>query len=71
MNTPLKIATGFISGTILGASIALLLAPRKGSQTRKLIGDQAKDVSDKVSRTYTAAARRVGLDRKPKANVAV
>lgn len=69
MNTTLKIATGFITGTVLGASLALMLAPRKGSQTRQLIGDQAKDVSKKLDRTYSKTKTRLGLNRKPKASV--
>lgn len=70
MNNNIKIATGFITGTVLGASLALLLAPEKGSKTRRLIGNQAKDVSKKLDRTYSETKKRLGLNRKPKVNVA-
>jgi gas vesicle protein len=70
MNNTIKITTGFITGTVLGASLALLLAPEKGSKTRRLIGDQVKDVSKQLDRTYSKTKRRLGLNRRPKVNVA-
>src|SRR5688572_14060958 len=33
---------GFIAGAVVGASIALLLAPANGAETRTRIGDAAK-----------------------------
>lgn len=33
----------FIAGTAIGAAVALLYAPQSGEQTRRLIGDKAKE----------------------------
>jgi gas vesicle protein len=55
MTNTTKIVTGFAVGTLLGATVALLFAPMKGSKTRALIADKTKDVSDSVSNTYAKA----------------
>ena len=56
-----KIAAGFITGSILGASLMLLFAPKKGSSTRIMIGNQAREVADTVGKTYKETRRRLGL----------
>jgi gas vesicle protein len=39
----------------LGAALGLLLAPKKGSKTRALIADKARDVGATVSSGYKKA----------------
>jgi gas vesicle protein len=36
----------FVAGAALGAAVALLYAPQSGEDTRKLIGDKAKEGAD-------------------------
>jgi gas vesicle protein len=42
-----SVALGFILGGMLGASLALLLAPESGRRTRERLRDLAADVRDK------------------------
>ena len=44
----LGFAVGFIFGGALGASLALLVAPEPGRQTRERLRDLAADVRDKT-----------------------
>jgi gas vesicle protein len=48
MNNAGKIFIGFLTGLTAGAITGLLLAPEKGTDTRKLIADRAKTLSDKA-----------------------
>ncbi len=58
-----KIATGFILGTVLGTTLGLLFAPNKGSKTRAMIADKAKDMKATVSDKYLKAKDLMGLER--------
>lgn len=58
-----KIATGFILGTVLGTTLGLLFAPNKGSKTRAMIADKAKDMKTTVSDKYLKAKDLMGLER--------
>jgi len=40
-----------VAGGLIGAGIALLLAPQTGKKTRKYLGRYAKDLSEKASDT--------------------
>jgi hypothetical protein len=40
---------GLAAGLILGAGLALLLAPRSGEETRELLGERSRWVTDRVS----------------------
>ena len=42
------ILVAFLSGAVLGATAALLLAPRSGKETRKLLVDYGCDLKDKL-----------------------
>lgn len=57
MTTTGKIATGFITGTLIGATIGLLFAPKAGAKTRALIADQAKYLKEKASKTFEKAKK--------------
>jgi gas vesicle protein len=43
-----KVLLGFLGGLAVGAIAGILLAPDKGSETRKRISNMASDVSDAV-----------------------
>ncbi len=40
---------GFLTGTLVGAAIAIILAPQSGEETREYLKDQAILVKDKAS----------------------
>lgn len=47
------IALGVILGTAIGASLGVLLAPEKGSDTRQKLKDEAKNVKDQLTKDVT------------------
>jgi len=46
----------FLIGAAIGAASALLLAPRSGAETRKLIADRARESADIVANRSKAVA---------------
>jgi len=51
---------GLLAGTILGAGLGMLFAPKSGSELRSQIGDQAGRLRDAANETYTQASGKVG-----------
>jgi len=49
MNDSFKTALAFLGGAAAGAAIGILLAPDKGSETRKKLLSKAKDLGDGLS----------------------
>ena len=47
-----KFLAGFIAGAAIGAIAGILLAPDKGSETRKKITDKAGDWTDAAKETF-------------------
>jgi gas vesicle protein len=45
--------TGLIAGAIIGAVAGLLLAPKSGKETRKLLKDRASQLGEKASTSFT------------------
>ena len=41
--------TGFLLGAVVGAGLALLLAPATGGETRKKVGETAKRIGNRAS----------------------
>jgi len=64
MTNSLKIAAGFATGTILGAGLAILFAPKKGSETREIINHGARDLADSVANTVHRTSQQLGLKQK-------
>ena len=46
-----KFIAGFIVGGAIGAIAGILLAPKSGEETRKMLVDQAKDVARRADET--------------------
>jgi gas vesicle protein len=42
----LGVVAAFAVGAMLGAGVALLLAPRSGKETREMLGKKARDLKD-------------------------
>lgn len=54
-----KVLLGFLGGLAVGAIAGILLAPEKGSETRKRISSMASDVTDAVEDSIHEALDRV------------
>lgn len=50
---------GFIAGSVLGAGLALLFAPRSGEETRREVADRAQRLSKRAANEYEAASERM------------
>ncbi|MDZ7647029.1 MAG: YtxH domain-containing protein [Cytophagales bacterium] len=64
MNNTMKIVTGIAVGTLVGATLGLLFAPKKGSKTRAMLANQANDLSTKAHRTYVQTKELLGVKSK-------
>ena len=49
MNNNSKILLGFIAGAAIGGALGILLAPDKGSETRRKIVEKGSDLGDSIS----------------------
>lgn len=47
---------GLLAGTVLGAGLGMLLAPKSGSDLRDQIGEQAKNFGTRASEQYRRAS---------------
>jgi|SRR5688572_20237868 len=47
---------GLLAGTVLGAGLGMLLAPKAGSELRGAIGEQARNIGNKASEQYRRAS---------------
>ena len=51
---------GLLAGTVLGAGLGMLLAPKAGSELRNAIGDQARNIGNKAAEQYSRASDSAG-----------
>jgi gas vesicle protein len=51
---------GLLTGTVLGAGLGMLLAPKAGSELRGAIGEQARNWSNTASEQYKHAREAAG-----------
>jgi gas vesicle protein len=51
---------GLLTGTVLGAGLGMLLAPKAGSELRGAIGEQARNWSNVASEQYKRASEAAG-----------
>ena len=51
---------GLLTGTVLGAGLGMLLAPRAGSELRGQIGEQARNLANTASEQYRRASEQAG-----------
>ena len=53
-------ALGLLTGTCIGAGLALLFAPRLASELRERLTDSAKDLGQRVTDGYEQVTTRIG-----------
>jgi gas vesicle protein len=51
---------GLLTGTVLGAGLGMLLAPKAGSELRGQIGEQARHLANTASEQYRRASDQAG-----------
>ena len=51
---------GLLTGTVLGAGLGMLLAPKAGAELRGALGDQARNISNIASEQYRKASESAG-----------
>jgi gas vesicle protein len=51
---------GLLTGTVLGAGLGMLLAPKAGSELRGALGEQARTWSNTASEQYKRASEAAG-----------
>ena len=51
---------GLLTGTVLGAGLGMLLAPKAGSELRGAIGEQARNLGSAASEQYRRASEAAG-----------
>ncbi|HVU98200.1 MAG TPA: YtxH domain-containing protein [Puia sp.] len=49
MNNTSKILLGFIAGAAIGGALGILLAPDKGSETRRRIAERGSEIGDSIA----------------------
>ncbi len=50
---------GLLAGTVLGAGLGMLFAPKAGSELRSQLSEQANKLRDTASDTYSQASEKV------------
>ena len=60
--TGASFALGLFAGAVIGAGVALLFAPKTGTETRELLGEQYRGLADRVS-TATEELRQQARER--------
>ena len=59
MTTRTKVIMGLVGAVAAGVIVGLLVAPEKGSDTRKKVGDTASDWAGRLSDLFTSAKGEV------------
>ncbi len=51
---------GLLAGTVLGAGLGMLFAPKAGAEVRKQLSEQANRLRSTASDTYNQASEKIG-----------
>jgi gas vesicle protein len=51
---------GLLAGTVLGAGLGMLFAPKAGAELRSQIGEQAGNIANQTSEGYRRATEKAG-----------
>ena len=71
MTTIKKVAIGFLTGSLIGATIGILFAPKKGKDTRMMLAEKTKQLSDAAGKTYEQAKDKLGRSKEVTDPIAV
>jgi gas vesicle protein len=52
-----SLLVAFVAGAVAGAALALLFAPASGEETRRNLGERAREMRDRAREQYEAARR--------------
>jgi gas vesicle protein len=58
-----KIAIGILLGTIAGAALGMLFAPKKGAKTRAVLASKAREVGTVVKNNYNNVKDVLGTNK--------
>ena len=59
---------GFVFGSLVGAAVALLLAPQPGEETRSLLRERSIELKERADE-FSSEARKVAADLQEKSRV--
>ena len=59
MTTRTKVILGLVGAAAAGVIVGLLVAPEKGADTRRKVGDTASDWADRLSELFAKAKSEV------------
>jgi gas vesicle protein len=60
MNNSTKILLGFIAGAAIGGALGILLAPDKGSETRRKIAEKSSEIGDSIADFGDSVKEKIG-----------
>ena len=60
MNDITKLLVAFAAGALVGATVGVLFAPDKGSETRRKIGAKGKEMGDLMKSRLQAGKEKLG-----------
>ncbi len=63
MKSTEKIAIGILLGTIAGAALGMLFAPKKGAKTRAVLASKAREVGTVVKNNYNNVKDVLGTNK--------
>ena len=66
-----RIMTGLAIGTVIGATIGMLFAPKKGKKTRAMIAGKAKEMGHTLGEGYEKAKELLPFTKKQNKEVSV
>jgi gas vesicle protein len=63
MNNTGKIALGILVGTVLGGTLGILFAPKKGAKTRAALAGKVREVGTAVKSNYHSVNDALGMNK--------
>jgi gas vesicle protein len=64
MNNTGKIALGILVGTVVGGTLGILFAPKKGAKTRAALASKAHEMGTVVKKNYQTVKDSLGMNKR-------